>query len=245
MDKSNYQLRHELEVAFQDLQSTANYFSMTCIKDSKIRFQYYKDIRGIPEEINTMIQEGKLSLPEASELATQLRNQILELSRKQSSQIGKAYALNIKKYGKSFFDLKEKYSTKDFNKNFSELNESEQASVYKTIIRRSGHANDDVMILAKKMGRVGRRIIFVSLAISVYEVLDSDDKPKEIAHQGVINSAAILGGIGAGAAAVGMGVCAATAPICIGVASFVGAFVASYGADSLFSSLYQSQSMGH
>lgn len=238
MYKSNYQLRRELEEALQDLQSTANYFSLNCIKDSKVRFQYYKDIRGIPTEINTMVQEGQLTLSEAAELASRMRNQILELSRKQSSQVGRAYAMKMKKQGKNIGELREKYATKDFGKNFSELNELEETSVYKTIIKASGHANDDVMIMAQRMGKIGRRILFVSLAISVYEVLESDNKPKEIAHQGVVTSAGVLGGLGAGAAAVGMGVCAATAPICVGIISFIGAFVASYGADSIFDSIY-------
>lgn len=46
-------------------------------------------------------------------------------------------------------------------------------------------------------------------------------------HQGTIVTAGITGGWGAGAVLVATVVCAATAPVCIGIAAFVGGIVAS------------------
>jgi hypothetical protein len=81
-------------------------------------------------------------------------------------------------------------------------------------------------------------LLFVSLALAAYEVAQANDKPREIARQGALATAGIVGGWAVGNAAVAAGVCAATAPVCVGAMVFAGGLLAAYGADAGFGSLY-------
>ncbi|WP_254367230.1 hypothetical protein [Paraburkholderia sp. NMBU_R16] len=66
----------------------------------------------------------------------------------------------------------------------------------------------------------------------------SRDKPREVMRQGALAGAGLIGGWAAGSAAVAVGVCAATAPVCVGAIAFVGGLLATYGAEASFGSLY-------
>lgn len=118
------------------------------------------------------------------------------------------------------------------------LPERRQASVLKEIIQASGRPDEGVMRLAGQLGQAGRRLLLVSLAVAVYDVVEADDKPREVMRQGVLAGAGLVGGWAAGSAAVAVGVCAATAPVCVGVIAFVGGLLATYGTDASFGSLY-------
>jgi hypothetical protein len=113
-----------------------------------------------------------------------------------------------------------------------------QAGIYMDVIEAAGRPDAKTMLLAEKIGRVGRRLLLVSLAVAVYEVAEADDKPREIAHQGVLAGAGIVGGWAAGTAVVAAGICAATAPVCVGVAVFAGGLLAAFGADAGFGAIY-------
>lgn len=57
-------------------------------------------------------------------------------------------------------------------------------------------------------------------------------------EQGTLAGAGLIGGRAARGAAVAVGVCAATAPVCVGAIAFVGGLLATYGAEASFGSLY-------
>lgn len=189
-------------------------------------------------EYRLAVSMGQISAREAAEQASAVRNQIMEMSRLRSSPAVRAYATKLKKLGLSFSHLQETYAQRKYGTTFSELSEGKQSGVYAEIIRAAGRPDPGVMELAEKIGRVGRRVLLVSLAIAVYEVAESDDKPREVARQGALASAGVIGGWAAGTAAVAAGMCAATAPVCVGVAAFAGGLLAAFGADSGFGALY-------
>ncbi|WP_157643721.1 hypothetical protein [Burkholderia ubonensis] len=227
-----------LEIALAELQATAAQFSATCISDARARTRYAKDIAAAANEFRLAAYSGRLSMRDAAEQARAMRNQIMELSRLRSSPVIRAYATRIKGKGRSLSFLAEKYAQVRYSIPFGALSEQQQASVYADIIRASGRPDQNIMKLAEKMGRAGRRALLVSLAIAAYEVAESDNKPREVARQGTLAGAGMVGGWATGAAAVAGGLCAATAPVCVAVVGFVGGMLAAYGADAAFGTLY-------
>lgn len=94
------------------------------------------------------------------------------------------------------------------------------------------------MALSSTLGKIGRRLFLVSLAVAAYEIYEAEDKPREVARQSVLAGAGIAGGLAGGAGAVSAGVCAATAPVCVGVTALVGGLLFAFGADLTFGTIY-------
>lgn len=227
-----------LEEALAGLQGTASQFGATCINDARARLQYARDIAAVPGELRAAIDAGRVSVSDAAAQAVALRNRIMELARRRSSPTARAYAMRLKREGRSVSELSEKYAQRLYGDTFSALSERRQASVFKEIIQASSRPDEGVMRLAKQLGRAGRRLLLVSLAVAVYDVAEAGDKPREVIRQGALAGAGVIGGWTVGSAAVATGVCAATAPVCVGAMMFVGGLLATYGADSGLGTLY-------
>lgn len=226
--------------ALASLQGTASNFAAHRIQDSRVREQYLRDIQKMSAEFVRAVESGKMSPREAATLASQMRNEILDLSRLRNSPVGRAYAKKLKLSGRTMADLTEHYATEMFQQPFESLSERQQATIFKEMIQSAGRDRGAVSGIAKTLSVAGKRVLFVSLAVAAYEVYQAEDKTTEMMHQGAIATAGIAGGWGAGAAVVATGVCAATAPVCIGVAALVGGILASVGTDLLFGTLYVS-----
>lgn len=226
--------------ALASLQGTASNFAAYRIQDSRVREQYLRDIQKMSAEFVRAVESGKMSPREAATLASQMRNEILDLSRLRNSPVGRAYAKKLMLSGRTMADLTEHYATEMFQQPFESLSERQQATIFKEMIQSAGRDRGAVSGIAKTLSVAGKRVLFVSLAVAAYEVYQAEDKTTETMHQGAIATAGIAGGWGAGAAVVATGVCAATAPICIGVAALVGGILASVGTDLLFGTLYVS-----
>lgn len=227
-----------LERALANLQATASNFAATCIRDAKVRAQYAKDIQSISREFTSAVQTGRLSAKTAAEQANALRNQIMDLARLRSSPTGRAYAMRLKQQGKTLGELGKKDAGRLFRKPFALLSETEHAAVYAEIVAAGGRADPAVMALSSTLGKIGRRLFLVSLAVAAYEIYEAEDKPREVARQSVLAGAGIAGGLAGGAGAVSAGVCAATAPVCVGVAALVGGLLFAFGADLTFGTIY-------
>jgi len=227
-----------LEEALAGLQGTASQFGALCINDARARLQYARDIAVVSDELRVAVNAGHISVSDAAAQAVALRNRIMDLARRRSSPTARAYAMRLKRDGRGISELSEKYAQRLYSSTFSDLSEGRQASVFKEIIRASGRPDEGVMRLAHQLGRAGRRLLLVSLAVAVYDVVETDDKPREVIRQSALAGAGLIGGLAAGSAAVAAGVCAATAPVCVGAVTFVGGLVATYGTDAGFGSLY-------
>lgn len=226
--------------ALASLQGTAANFAAHCIQDARVREQYLRDIQKMSAEFSRAVETGQMTPKEAATLASQMRNEILDLSRLRNSPVGKAYAEKLKPKGRTMSYLTDHYATKMFQQPFESLSEGQQASVFKEMVQSSGRDRGGVSGIAKTLGVAGKRVLFVSFAVAAYEIYEAEDKPTETMRQGAISAAGIAGGWGAGAAVVAAGVCAATAPVCVGVAAIVGGILASVGTDLLFGTMYVS-----
>lgn len=227
-----------LDTALAELQATASNFAYSCIRDARARAEYLRDIGRVSAEYREAVFAKRMTARQAAEQVQELRNHLMDLARMRSSAIGKAYAQRLKQQGRTMAELTEKYAVKLFGRAFGELDEAKQAAVYVEIVESAGRADPKVVALARKVGKVGQRLFLVSLAVAAYEIYEAEDKPREVARQGVLAGAGVAGGAAAGAAAVGAGVCAATAPVCVGLAALVGGVLFAFGADIAFDSIY-------
>lgn len=226
-----------LSTSVAELQATAYNFASACIHESRVRAQYVRDIQAMSREYLEAVGSGRLAARDAAAQVNVLRNQILDLARLRSSPVGRAFASKLKPTGRSMLELTEKYAQRIFQRGFGALTEAEQASVFAEIVASAGRGDPRVIALARSLGKAGKRILLVSLAVACYEVYAAEDRPRELARQGMLAGVGVAGGWVAGSAAVAAGVCAATAPVCVGVAAIAGGLVFAFGADMAFDSL--------
>ena len=230
--------RQVLERALAELQATASLFGTACIHDARVRMRYANDIAQTSKELREAVSAGSMSAQDAADRASALRNEIMGLARRRGSPVARAYANQLKSQGRSLPELVEKYAQRLYGQPFASLSAGRQAGVYQQIIRSAGRPDPAVMQLAERVGTAGRRVLLVSLAVAVYEITKSDNKPREVIRQGALIGAGTAGGWAAGAAVLATGVCAATAPVCVTVAALVGSLIAAYGLDTGFGELY-------
>lgn len=227
-----------LEDELKALNGTATNFAYSCVRDSRVREQYLRDMSAMASEVRDRVARGLLTPQQAADQVRTLRNAIMDLARTKSSPIGRSYAMKLKAQGRTMAWLLEKYAQKAFRRSFVELTEAQQTAVYLEIIRAAARPDSKVVALARTLGKVGRRVYLVSVAVAAYEIWEADDKSGEVVRQGVIGVAGPVGGVAGGAAAVATGLCAATAPLCVGLAALVGGSLFSFGSDWAFGSIY-------
>jgi len=133
-----------LEEALKAFETQAMNFAIRFIKDSKVRFQYMDKTKALSNEYLLKVQRGQLTACQAANEVNLLRNEIMELARLRSSDIGKARAESLKKTGKTLEGLCEHYAKKKFCKDFVNLTKVQQNEVYKEIIKAAG--NEGVVI---------------------------------------------------------------------------------------------------
>lgn len=228
-----------LDHALFQLYAATSHFAAAAIHDSRMRAQYQRDVGEMAREFKAAVDTGQLSARAAAEQAHAMRNSILEGMRARTSPTTRAYASRLKPAGLTLAELEDKYAVEKFKKSFSQLSPHQQNAVYGNIIDSAGKPNSRVTNQAKWLGRAGRRVMVVSFAVAVYEVAKADDKPLEMMRQGTLAGAGIAGGLAAGSAVVAFGLCAATAPVCVGVMALAGSMLAAYGADTAWGSIYQ------
>ena len=228
----------ELQRALDALQATAAHFGTSAQIDARIRLNYQALARKAATEILDAVRRGELTASEGAAQAQTLRNAAMDMMRARTSPTVLAYAKSLKGTGKTLGELCEKYAAELFGKPFAALPESQQASVWLRIIAKSGQPNAAINAQAQMLRHAGRALLVLSLALAIADIVNAEDKPREVAHQGTLLAAGVAGGYVAGAGAVALGVCAATAPVCVGAAAIIGAMALAFGTDWAFSSLW-------
>lgn len=235
-DKTNDHIA--MQHALAELQASASNFATSCVRDARVRAQYALDVQAVSREFTDAVRAGRLSGETAAVQVNELRNQIMDLARLRSSPTGRAYAMKLKQRGRTLTELGERYADRLFQKPFAVLSEAQKTAVYAEIVGAGGRADPIVMALSRTLGRIGRRLFLVSLAIAAYEIYEAEDKPREITRQSLLAGAGIAGGLAGGAGAVAGGVCTATAPVCVAVAALVGGLLFAFGTDLTFDTIY-------
>lgn len=218
--------------ALDTLQAEALNFGQRFIHDARVRRGYIEETRRYAGMLREEVERGRLSTAQAAQQATDMRNSIMEAARLRSSDIGRASAQTLKANGRSLLELQEHYARRMFNAEFATLRRSQQQRVWKEIVIASGRANPRVSTHSLRLARVGRGLVFVSLAIAVYSISTAERPGLAAAREGATLGAGFAGSV-AGGAAAGL-VCGPGAPVCVALGAFVGGALFAFGADLSF-----------
>lgn len=221
--------RTAFEEALHAMETEAFNFGYRGIKDAAVRQSYFQTVRQYAQELRHRVDTGELTPQQAAADANAMRNHFMDIARLRSSDIGRARAQQIKSEGLTLDALLEKYAQSKFGRAFSALSESEQNAVYLSVVEASGRANTTVTLQALRLGRLGRGLMVLSLAIAVYDVATADDKVEAAEHEAVGFGGGFLGGA-AGGAVAGLA-CGPGAPVCVTIGVFVGGVAGALGAD--------------
>ena len=104
--------------------------------------------------------------------------------------------------------------------------------VYGEIVAAAARTNPRVNAQTVRIGRAGRGLLLLSVAISVYTVWNADDKVAAAEKEVAVTGAGIAGGV-AGGMLAGLA-CGWGAPVRATIGAFVGGAVAGLGVDFLW-----------
>lgn len=218
------------ENAIKSLEATATSLGAHLEIDASARRSYAKQIAAVSDGLRADVRMGKMTWLQAAEQAHQTRNLVMETMRARSTPVGRAWAEKLKPKGHPFNTIVAKKTIELFGNgaSFHQLSKTQQNKVYAAIVTSSGKSNIKVTGKLAKLSLAGRGLIFVSVAISTYNVLTSSNKAGAIKREIAVTGASIGGSIAAGALA-GLA-CGPAAPACVTVGAFVGGALAAFGA---------------
>lgn len=225
--------RARFDEELRQLEVQALNFATRFINDANVRRDYQRQVGRYSNELRAAVNQGQMSARQAAEAAQQMRNQIMEVARLRSSDIGRAAARGLKPEGVGLTQLCERYAQRLFQRPFSALTDAQRNQVFLEIVEASGRTRPSVNAATLRMARLGRGLIVVSVGIAVYNIATAEDRVDAAAREGAVAGGGILGGI-AGGAAAGALFGAATGPgavVAVPVGVFVGGVLGALGAD--------------
>lgn len=226
-----------LDSAIRGFKTSAFHFGCRFIPDSKVRLQYTKRVSAFSKELVELVNLEKLSAKEAAKQASEMRNIIMDAARGKTSEIAQAYAVNQKATGLTLPELEQKYSKRLYGKNFSRLSPNAKNNVWKNIVFSAGRPQLKATKLAKYIGIAGKGLIAMTITISTYNIVTSDDKVIATAREGAMISGGLLGSV-AGGALAGCA-CGPGAPICVSIGVFVGGVMFAIGTEFAFDAFWR------
>lgn len=222
-----------LEQALGQVETAAFNFATRFVNDAGVRSAYMEEARKFSARIRQAVASGQMSSAQGAAEANALRNGLLEQSRLQTSDIGRAFAQDMKASGLSMETLVAKYSQQLYGRPPAALSELERAAVFEKIIEKAGTANPRVSATMATLGKVGKGLFVLSLGIAVYQIATSDNPMEESAHQGLMLGGGFLGSV-AGGAAAGL-ICGPGSVVCAPIGAIIGGVAFAFGADYAFS----------
>ncbi|EOU9539471.1 hypothetical protein ACOJCD_003280 [Cronobacter dublinensis] len=227
--------RDKFEGAINALQGDVSAAAARLTIDPRLRLQYARLIKEMSADLRAKANAGMISWEQAAREAQQTRNLIMDMVRVRSTPLGRAMAERMKSQGKTFNELVAKKAKSLFGSrvNFNTLSEVQKNQIYADIVLAAGKSNPQVNMQMMQLSRLGKGLIVLSIAISVYEIYNADDKIAESGRQLAINSAGIAGAAAGGAMAGLM--CGPGAPVCVLIGAFVGGALAAWEMGRLWS----------
>ncbi|NIF21218.1 hypothetical protein [Candidatus Pantoea multigeneris] len=220
--------REQFESVLNALQGDISAAAARLLIDPRLRLEYAKRIKEMAEDLRSRANIGLISWEQAAKQAQETRNLIMDLVRTRSTPLGRAMAQQMKSSGKTLNELVAKKALSLFgpSANFNLLSQTQKNQVYASIVESAGRSNPQVNLRMLKLSRLGKGLVVLSIAVSLYEIYASDDKVKETGRQLAINSAGIAGGATGGMVA-GL-ICGPGAPVCVLIGGFIGGALAAW-----------------
>lgn len=197
--------------------------------DAHARAAYAKEIKRMSDRLRSDALAGRLSWADAASEAQVARNAIMEVIRSRGTPVGRAIAEHMKKDGIALNRLIASKTTKAHGSAavFSRLSGTQQNAIYASIVTSAGTSNARVTHAMATLSHVSRGVVFIAVALSVYEVATANNKVAAAKKELAVNGAGIAGGI-AGGMLAGLA-CGPAAPVCVTVGAFVGGALAAFG----------------
>jgi hypothetical protein len=216
--------------AIKSLEATAASLGLHLEIDSTARRIYAREIKAMSENLRRDVARGKLTWTQAAEQAQTTRNLVMQLARSRTTPVARAFAERAKAEGRGLNALVAEKTMKLFGKTavFAELSASKQNRVFAEVVASAGRSRPTITRTVLRLSYLGRSLIFLSLALSTYNVLTASDKTTAVRRELVTTTAGIGGSIAAGALA-GLA-CGPGAPVCVTIGAFVGGALAAFGA---------------
>lgn len=220
--------RDNFERAINALQGDVAAAAARLSVDPRLRLEYSKLIKEMASDLRAKANAGVITWEKAAQEAQTTRNLIMDMVRSRSTPLGRAMAERIKSEGKTLNELIAKKAKSLFGPqvNFNNLSEVQKNQIYASIVESAGKSNPQVNMKMMQLSRIGRGLIVLSIAISVYEIYTADDKVSETGRQIAITGAGIAGAAASGAMA-GL-ICGPGAPVCVLIGGFVGGALAAW-----------------
>lgn len=226
--------RKSFEDAVRLLQSQAATVGAHFEYESALRKQYNVQVEAYVRHLRSEVARGRMTWKAAADDARNTRDAIMQSIRRRSTPVGRALAEAKKPISPTLNELVAKYTTKLHgpNANFNRLTVAQKNAVYAEVVSASARANPQVNARLLRASRFGRGLIFVSVAVSVYNVATADNKLQQASREVVYTGAGIGGSI-AGGALAGLA-CGPGAPVCVTIGAFVGGAIFVLGAERLW-----------
>ncbi|MCP1117696.1 hypothetical protein JOE11_002341 [Robbsia andropogonis] len=227
-----------LQAAIDSYEESASRIAYDMIRDDAVRRKYQAHIKRVSAEVKAQVNSGAISVKEGAEYCNQLRDKLFIEYRKFTSPQGVARAQEIKLNAKGFDFYLNKYAEQQFGRSFLTLSETERGSVYYAVIESAGRDNARVTAKAAKMQALGKSLILFTAVLAVGEIVHAKDKVREVARQGSIIAAGMIGGAGAGAAV--SFICGPAEPICAVATVMIGSNLGGMAGQVMFD-VYQDE----
>lgn len=226
--------RQAFETAVDLIQAELANTGATGVVDAAARARYDRAARAFRDEIYVRVRSGRLTWRQAAEEAHGLRDDLLQLLRRRSTPVGRAWAEWLKPQGRSLNELIARKTIELFGAqaDFNRLTPAQRNRVYAAIVESAGKSNPRITAIMRKVSPAARGLLVLSLGISVYSIATADDMLAEAKHEGSVTGAGIAGGMAGGALAGLM--CGPGAPVCVTIGAFVGGAAAAMGVDLLW-----------
>lgn len=186
----------DAEHAIRQMEVQAVNFGYRFTKDVNVRQEYMRKTRESAENLRAAYKNGDISARDAARAANQMRNEIMEFARTNSSDLGRAKARALKAKGLDLDELVERYSQRRFSKTFDSLTEAEQGKVYLDIVDSSGRSNPNVNARVRRLGVAAKGLWVLTACLATYNIATAENKTKQTGRE----AANIGGGFGGGAA---------------------------------------------
>lgn len=220
--------RDQFQSAINVLQGDIAAASARLSIDPKLRLEYSRLIKKLADDLTAKANIGLITWEQAAKEAHETRNLIMDMIHTKSTPLGRAMAEQLKLTGKSLNELVAKKTLQIFGPkaNFNSISISQQEQVYAAIVESAGKSNHQVNLKMMRLSYAAKGLVILSIAISVYEIYEADDKFSEAGRQLAINGAGI-GGAAVGGALAGLA-CGPGAPVCVLIGGFAGAALAAW-----------------
>lgn len=197
--------------------------------DTRARTLYTQEIKNMSDKLRADAMARRITWAAAAREAQETRNLIMGIIRARSTPVGRAVAEHLKQKGYSLNQLIALKTAERHGEQaiFSRLSNAKQHAIYASIVTSAGKSNAVVTRAMVRLTYAGRGLLFVALALSIYNVATASNKFTAFQKELAINGAGIAGGIVGGAVA-GIA-CGPAAPVCVTVGAFVGGALAAFG----------------